>query len=56
MFISYNLKEFGENLRNLRKDLGFSQLEIQRKAGVTDWIATLNGHGFVRLTVNLLNC
>lgn len=35
MFISYNLVEFGEKLKDLRKDLGLSQLEIQRKAGVS---------------------
>lgn len=35
MFISYNLVEFGEKLKDLRKELGLSQLEIQRKAGVS---------------------
>lgn len=35
MFISYNLVEFGEKLKDLRKNLGLSQLEIQRKAGVS---------------------
>lgn len=35
MFISYNLVEFGENLKKLRKSLGLSQIEIQRKTGVS---------------------
>lgn len=35
MFISYNLLEFGEKLKELRKSLGFSQVEIQKLAGVS---------------------
>ncbi len=35
MFISYNLIEFGEKLKELRKTLGFSQVEIQKLAGVS---------------------
>lgn len=35
MFISYNLLEFGEKLKDLRKSLGFSQVEIQKLAGVS---------------------
>ncbi len=35
MFISYNLVEFGEKLKKLRKSLGLSQVEIQNKAGVS---------------------
>ncbi|MBO1265318.1 helix-turn-helix transcriptional regulator [Proteiniclasticum sp. SCR006] len=35
MFISYNLLEFGEKLKELRKSLGYSQVEIQKLAGVS---------------------
>ncbi len=35
MFISYNLVEFGDKLKTLRKSLGLSQVEIQSKAGVS---------------------
>lgn len=35
MFISYNLAEFGEKMKNLRKDVGLSQLDIQSSTGVS---------------------
>ena len=35
MFISYNLLEFGEKLKEIRKNLGLSQLDIQSLAGVS---------------------
>lgn len=35
MFISYDLKQFGENLKNTRKELGLSQTDIQNSAGVS---------------------
>lgn len=35
MFISYNLLEFGEKLKEIRKNLGLSQLDIQNLAGVS---------------------
>ena len=35
MFISYNLVQFGEKLKNARKELGLSQVDIQNSAGVS---------------------
>jgi len=35
MFISYNLIQFGEKLKNARKELGLSQIDIQNSAGVS---------------------
>lgn len=35
MFISYNLVEFGDKLKSLRKELGLSQTDIQDNAGVS---------------------
>ena len=35
MFISYNLIQFGESLKNTRKELGLSQIDIQNSAGVS---------------------
>lgn len=35
MFISYNLIEFGEKLKELRRALGLSQVDIQNLAGVS---------------------
>jgi transcriptional regulator with XRE-family HTH domain len=35
MFISYNLVQFGEKLKNARKELGLSQIDIQNSAGVS---------------------
>lgn len=34
MFISYNLENFGQELKKLRKSLGFSQIDVQEKVGV----------------------
>lgn len=35
MFVSYNLEDFGEKLKNLRTTLGFSQVDVQRHVGVS---------------------
>lgn len=35
MFVSYNLEGFGQELRRIRKNLGFSQAEVQQKVGVS---------------------
>lgn len=35
MFISYNLVQFGGKLKNARKELGLSQIDIQNSAGVS---------------------
>ncbi len=35
MFISYNLEEFGQNLKNIRKKMGISQTDIQSHYGIS---------------------
>ncbi len=35
MFISYNLEAFGEKLKELRRDLGYSQRELEKQSGIS---------------------
>lgn len=35
MFISYNLEAFGDKLKELRRDLGYSQRDLERQSGIS---------------------
>lgn len=35
MFVTYNLENFGSELKKIRKSLGFSQIDVQEKVGVS---------------------